>query len=705
MQAVDVGVISYLVAAGAFLLLALLLLTSWRGRLQGATLVVAVVTSTVWALVAAVGPRLEDLTMSSVAYHSLEVLRDITWYLFLFRLLRPLKESSGGRSWLFRVAEPGAVFLAVIVLIIDLRPDLVTMLLPSASLVQAPIIGHLLLALIGMALVEQLFRNTRPSGRWSVKYLFLGVGAIFAYDFFLYSDALLFKQLDFELWTARGFVNALGVPMLAISAARNPAWSLDVFVSRRVVFHTVTLAGAGTYLLVMAAAGYYIRQFGGSWGTAAQAAFLAFALVLLVALLFSGQVRAKLKVFLSKHFFNYKYDYREEWLKLSRQLLAGDDELNPRQRAIRSLADIVESTGGMLWTQTEAGHYAGAEHWNMNEIGLEIVKHDAPLIRFLQTRAWVIDLDEFNENPELYADLALPIWLQEMSRAWLVVPLMRDDTLIAFVVLGRPRALRKINWEDRDLLKTVGLQIASYIALVETGEALMNARQFEAFNRLSSYVVHDLKNVSAQLSLVVQNAKRHMDNPEFIADAMRTVENATTKMNRMLAQLRKGGTVEAAKAIADLTPILNDAVANCAGRTPVPQLQGADEEMLLVIDAERLTNVLSHLIQNAQESTAGTGRVSVRAYTQHDDVVIEVQDDGCGMDDHFIRERLFRPFDTTKGNAGMGIGVYESREFIWSQGGDLLVASEPGKGTTFRVRLPLYRDAPGHDQRVAGATN
>lgn len=702
MQANDIGVVSYLVAAGAFLLLALLLLTSWRGRLQGATLVIAVVTSTVWAIVGALGPRWQT-PAAPVAYHTLEVLRDITWYLFLFRLLRPLKLPEQGASRILRIAEPAVIVLGLAVLVVDLFPSLVAPLLSFPS--QGPIVGHLLLALVGLALVEQLFRNTRPSGRWSVKYLFLGVGAIFAYDFFLFADALLFKQIDLDLWVARGFVNALAVPMLAVSAARNPAWSLDVFVSRRVVFHTVTLAGAGIYLLVMAAAGYYIRQFGGSWGTAAQAAFLAFALVLLVVLLFSGQMRAKLKVFLSKHFFNYKYDYREEWLKLSRQLLAGDDELNPRQRAIRSLADIVESTGGMLWTRTEADHYVGTEHWNMNEIGQGVINDDAPLIEFLRRRQWVIDLDEYSENPELYDDLILPRWLQELPRAWLVVPLMRDDTLIAFVVLGRPRALRSLNWEDRDLLKTVGLQIASYIALVETGEALMNARQFEAFNRLSSYVVHDLKNVSAQLSLVVQNAKRHLDNPEFVADAIRTVENATGKMNRMLAQLRKGGTVEAAKSIVELKPILDDAVATCSGREPVPELEVDGDGLMLVIDAERLTNVLSHLIQNAQESTSRKGRVKVCAHRQHDDVVIEVQDDGCGMDDQFIRERLFRPFDTTKGNAGMGIGVYESREFIWSQGGDLLVSSETGKGSTFRVRLPLYRDAPGHDQRVAGAVH
>src|SRR5690606_5989379 len=157
-----------------------------------------------------------------------------------------------------------------------------------------------------------------------------------------------------------------------------------------------------------------------------------------------------------------------------------------------------------------------------------------------------------------------PDGIQEIGRAWLIVPLMQADDLIAFVVLGRPRAPRGINWEDRDLLKTVGLQIASYIALIEANEALINAQQFDAFNRLSSYVVHDLKNVSAQLSLVTANAKRHLHNAAFVEDAMATVENATAKMNRMLAQLRKGGTVEAGKAIVDLGAIAAEAVRICA---------------------------------------------------------------------------------------------------------------------------------------------
>lgn len=701
-----VGAFSYGIAAAAFVVLALLLLTSWRGRLQGAALVAAVAVSAAWGAAAALGAA--NGQPDTVGYRVAEVLRSLAWFVFLFRLLDAASYADGQSARYMRLMEAAAIAVGVLVLAVDLAPPAaVAALLDPAYRPATSLVGHLLLALIGLALIEQLFRNTRASGRWAVKYLFMGVGGIFAYDFFFYSDAVLFKQLDADLWQARGLVNALAVPLIAISAARNPQWSLDVFVSRKVVFHTVALMGAGLYLLVMAAAGYYIRVYGGNWGTTAQVAFFAFAIVLLLALLFSGQVRARLKVFLSKHFFNYRYDYREEWLKLSRRLLAGGDELTPRQRAIRSLADIVDSTGGMLWTRNGAGDFQSSEHWNFHEPGLDTIRSTEPLVRFLRDSQWVIDLDELRTQPDLYDGLQLPDGLRDVKRAWLIVPLMQEDALIAFVILGRPRAPRGINWEDRDLLKTVGLQIASYIALIETGEALMNAQKFEAFNRLSSYVVHDLKNVSAQLSLVVTNAKRHLHNPAFVEDAMATVENATAKMNRMLAQLRKGDTVEANKSIVDLGAVVEEAVRACTVRDPRPAFEPPGAPLLLVIDGDRLANVLTHLIQNAQEATGPGGSVRVKVHAENDDAVVEVVDTGCGMDEEFIRNRLFKPFDTTKGNAGMGIGMYESREFIWSQGGDLKVMSEPGRGTALRLRLPLYRDAPGggRDDIVAGASN
>lgn len=702
---VNVGLISYLAAAVAYTVLTLLLLTSWRGRLQGGLLVSACVLSIAWAAYSA---YIADSAASTDGRHVfsgfylLEVLRNWAWYLFLFKLLAPLRDNQPFVGKLFRYAVAGVALFSVLVLVLDFLPDQLVAARLHLGGLNPRLLGHFVMAVFGLVLVEQLFRNTREDRRWAVKFLFLGVGSLFIYDFFMYADALLFRSLDYGFWQARGLVNAAVVPLLAISAARNNEWSLDVFVSRKVVFHTVTLLGAGLYLIAMSLAGIYIRDFGGSWGTAIQTAFLFFAALLLLAMLFSGQVRSRIKVFLNKHFFSYSYDYRDEWLKLSATLTAKSQGRDTRENAIKALADIVESPGGMLFTRSDAGRYTYSAHWNMDESDIDNIAREHPVMHFMEEKNWIVDLTNLAELTQKEIDAELPEWLMSMSRAWLLLPLLQGDTMIGFVVLARPRAPKPLDWESRDLLKAVALQIASHIALLKTSEELMNARQFEAFNRLSSYVVHDLKNVTAQLSLIVTNAKRFRNNPDFVKDAFATVENAVSKINRMLAQLRKGEGRNENKDVVDVAGVLADVVEICKAVEPVPELKNSTCQCEVITDRDRLLNVLAHIVRNAQEATSERGSVVISVQCNDDDVVVDITDDGCGMDERFLRERLFKPFDTTKGNAGMGIGVYECREFIWSQGGDVTVRSNPGEGTRFCISLPKFSAAQGDDATAAG---
>jgi len=217
----------------------------------------------------------------------------------------------------------------------------------------------------------------------------------------------------------------------------------------------------------------------------------------------------------------------------------------------------------------------------------------------------------------------------------------------------------------------------------------VDARQFEAFNRLSAYVVHDLKNIVAQLSLIVINAKRHRENPVFVDDAFATVENTVGKMKRMLSQLRQGHMDSRDNSQIELNATLADVVKNHSNEHPVPEFISTENDMIIIANIDRFSVVIGHLIQNAQEATPDDGFVRLSACREGDHALLLIKDNGCGMDKLFLRERLFRPFDTTKGNAGMGIGVYESREFIHSLGGQLDVHSEVDEGTTFFIRLKL----------------
>ena len=679
--------LSYGIAAGTYLILSLLLLTSWRGHLQGALLVAATMVTALWAaVITALQAGQVVLLLPSALF---EVLRGLLWTLFLLKLLNP---QPGWKSLLVgqvRWWSAGIGFISVMMFSLILAPLFLAQPPRGGLGVDARIVGHLSFAVVGLVLVEQLYRNTRAENRWAIKYLCFGVGGLFAYDFFLYADALLFKSIDINLWQARGLVNALVVPLIAVSAARNPEWSLDVFVSRRMVFHSTAVLGAGIYLLAMAAGGMYVRVYGGSWGHVAQAVFLFGALVVLLIVLFSGQAQAQLRVFLNKHFFNYKYDYREEWLRFIRTLSAGEPGMPLRERAIAALANIMDSPGGALWWRREPGRYEFVTQWNMSEVGSGHEDADGPLARFLAERNWVVDLNEYRQKLEGYATLQLPEWLGGLRRAWLVVPLMHHDGLVGFVVLAKSRAPRACNWEDNDLLKTAGREAASHLAQMEAAEALVNARQFEAFNRLSAFLIHDMKNVVAQLSLVVNNAAKHKHKPEFVEDAFKTIENAAAKMNHLLNQLRSGTVTRGRLSQVDLEQLLVEVVTAHQGRAPSPVFHCQAKGLTMMVERGRLADVLGHIIQNAQEATSPDGRVEVVLQNGGAMAVIEVRDTGCGMDGDFIRNRLFRPFDSTKGRSGMGIGAYEAREFVRELGGQLEVRSESGIGTCFHIQLPL----------------
>lgn len=687
--------LSYGLAAAGFTVLLLLLLTSWRGRISGALLVAAALISALWAVVAAlaVGDTLNPAdqhgfisTLVGPAYAVLETARSVCWLLLLFGLLRPLLR----RGW---VLVPQLALVAVVVLL--LSAELGALFNDPMLNFKLAMVGHVCLALAGLVLIEQLVRNTVAERRWATKYLYIGLGAMFVFDFYLFTDALLLQRVNVQIWAARGAVNALVVPLLAVAAARNPIWSLDIFVSRQVVLHTAAIVGAGIYLLAMAGAGYYVLYFGGNWGFAVQLVFFAAAGMLLLTLIFSGQLRSSLTVFLSKHFFNYKYDYRAEWLRFSNTLAATAAVTSPRQRAIQAIAEIVHSPGGLLLNCTGPGRAVLAVAWGTTDADPD-VELTPELYDFLASRRWVIDLYEARKRPESYPGLILPAWLNDSPRAWAVVPLLQGETLRGMVVLTRPRVSQRLNWEDWDLLKTAGRQVAGFVALLDTTDELMDARQFEAFNRLSAYVVHDLKNVAAQLALVVNNAARHKANPAFVDDAIATVANATERMNRMLGQLRKGGGGEVRRFAVD--EALREALAalqhGTASAPPETVLRLPQRHVWLTADRDRFVAVVGHLLQNAREATPANGRVTLSLSDADGRLRISVRDTGAGMTAEFVRERLFRPFATTKGNAGMGIGAFEAREFVRSLGGELAVSSSPGAGSEFVINLPQAGSIP-----------
>jgi len=475
--------------------------------------------------------------------------------------------------------------------------------------------------------------------------------------------------------------------LLAISAVRSKSWSLNIFVSRDIVLNTTAILGGGLYLLLMAGAGYYLREYGGDWGRIGQTLFFSLAVVLLVAVLSSGQLRARTRVFLGKHFYKNKYDYRTEWLRLTKEL--GEDVQGEARyiAAIEAMANIVDARAGLLWLSDEQDNYKNVAAWQLRRLE-NIELGDGALVSYFEDKGFIINVSEIDLYPEEYEGLQPPEWLVDVHRPWLILPLQGLESVIGFIVLANPLIARSINWEDRDLLLTAAKQISSYLTVIITSDALSEAKQFEVFTRLSAYMVHDLKNIVSELEMVSRNSRKHMNNPEFIEDAFDTVDNAAGDIKRLLEQLRSKRVQAEKRIIIDLGKLVQEVVDSKQKQLPQPCLKITSEVCYVVAEKNRLANVLTHLIDNAQQATADEGSINVTVLTNEDMHIVEINDTGHGMDADFVRNRLFKPFDTTKGNAGMGIGMYESREFVQQLGGDIRVQSEVGKGSTISLYFP-----------------
>ena len=682
-----IEVISYSISAFAFFVFFVVLVSDRHKGHTKNILLIAAITSTAWATSIVFNSLLN--TSLSISY-TLEIAKNIAWIWLLLNMLSGafVDGVSLSRKW------GGALkaFFTVSIIVIASIYVYTLLKFETASGSGVVLSVLLMLSVLGIVLVEQLYRNIPEQQRWAIKFLCFGLLGSYVFNFYMYSDALLYQRIDPVLWKTRGVVEAVLLPLIAVSISRDPLWSPEIFISRRVVFHTTTLIASALYLLVMGAAGYYVKKFGGSWGPVIQAFFLFVTILVLLLFLASRRIRSQLKVFLNKHFYPYKYDYRDEWLRFINTISFGDDPLY--RKTIISIAQIIESPCGMLWLRKDNGFYECVDAWGMPLLKIR-EPSEASMPKFLEKNEFVISVDEFREQPEVYNRLdylELPEWVYKLS-PWLIVPLINIDNLLGFIVLGHAKAHRKhFNWEDSDLLKTAARQAASYIAQQEASVALVEARQFESFNKLSTYIVHDIKNLVAQLSLIVTNAEKHKNNPLFMRDVINTIDNTVQKMNKMLDMV-SGKTMEKSHSSRiDVIELLQELIRlrEKSETKPIPTLGCESHNSFVRADRNQLLSIFGHLVQNAQDATPNEGRIQILQSIENGNILLKFIDTGHGMTEEFIQNQLFKPFKSTKGK-GMGIGVYETREIISALGGTIDVESTPGQGTCFSIRLPLCK--------------
>jgi len=676
---ISVYQISYFASLLAFLGLMALLLINWRKSQYVLGLLIAAIASALWSFSIILENTLQLQDWMLVA---IELIRILAWLTFLSTVHGISKNRSaliGRTSFYSFLAIAGGLVLVT-------QSSLIT--LSSDNRVLLTSIIFIGLCVAGLLLLENLYRNSNLDSRWAVKFLCFGLGAIFAYDFFYHADAVLFKGMKAVLFEARGFVNALAVPLIAVAVTRSQSWSIPLHVSRNIAFHTAALMACGMYLLLMAGAGYYVQIFGGDWGATLQITFFASAILLLFVLFSSGTLRAKTRLFISRNFYTAKYDYRAEWLRFIKTISQENTSTNLQLRIIEAITQVIDSRTGALYEHDETTQkFVPAASWNFGE-DLHTVSADSHFVATLKQCQDILILDDDPAALELEKTDFLD-WLKNDQKAWFVLPLHHSGVLSAFMLVGQARTKRILTIEDRELLATLASQAASYLAEERSTNALGDARQFEDFNKRVAFIVHDIKNIINQLALMVKNSETHGHKAEFQKDMLETVDSSVTRMTNLLKQLRSKQVVESGQLEeVNLSPYLKDLGQEWMNKHGSIELSIDERDSRVIGDSSKLQSAIFHLLQNAEDAAGSGGQICLKSSVNGSEVLIEVSDDGPGMDESFVRSQLFKPMSSTK-SSGFGIGVYQVREYVREMGGDLKVSTKLGQGTTMHIALPL----------------
>ncbi|WP_376087607.1 XrtA/PEP-CTERM system histidine kinase PrsK [Roseomonas sp. CCTCC AB2023176] len=552
------------------------------------------------------------------------------------------------------------------------------------------LMGRLGLALLVILIAENLWRNADESRLWHANLPCIALGTLAGFDILIYGNAALSGDFSASLLDARAALLGFAMPLLVMSAVRDRRWRTEPAVSRSVVFHGATFIVAGAFLLAIGALGEGLRRTGYDWGPAAQAALIAGALMALAVALASRSARSWLRRLLVDHFFQARYDYRREWMRTAAILSANGHDAPAPIRAVRAVADAVDSPAGVLLLRDgpsgpdaprpETLRWAGS--WNRPASNLSLPLDHGAVRALGGGVAPAADDPAFAELRGAYGEL------------WLAVPLVHHrEGLVGVVLLASPRAPFPVDAEVAELLGTIGREVAMFLSERRAAERLADGRRITEYAKRFAFVAHDVKTVSSQLSLLLANAEDNIDNPEFQRDMLLTVRAAATRIDTLIARLRQDDAAAEPKQDAPTSPATVaplprlEALSRRAHPVRV-QAEGDAASCVAGILPERFDEAVTHLLDNAVEASPPGVPVTITVGREGDRVVVAIADRGRGMTPEFIRDELFRPLRTTK-SRGNGIGAWQARELLRDAGGDLEVQSRPGVGTTMRLVLPV----------------
>jgi putative PEP-CTERM system histidine kinase len=531
---------------------------------------------------------------------------------------------------------------------------------------------------------ESTLRASSGTTRWKIKHALIGIGGIMALLIYYYSQALLYRSIDMNLIPVRSAVIFICSLLIMVSLFRQTFQGEEIAVSRGIFYRSLVLVVVGIYLFGLGIVGTGMRYFGENTGKYLLIAIIFISGIILISILFSEELRRKVTVFISKNFYRNKYDYRSQWLQFTQRISSAKSFDALLISVLEGISHVIGTETQSLWLYnrtTESFHIVQPLD---TAYGSYTVSNSNNLIAYCKEKGWIFNVKDRDRNTEIF-DSNKDFF--ETTKASLIVPLLTGGNVIGFIILGRSFSNDEYNYEDYDILKTLARQASSAILSAKLSEELAEAREMEAMGRVSSFIIHDLKNLVYTLSMTSENAMDNMDNPEFQKDMTRTISNTVERMNRLIRKLSDmPKKVELNREKTDILELVLE--------TAEPYINGkaritveSSEPVTGYIDRDEMRKVLVNLIINAMEAS-NDGEITIRTGGNSSMAYISVSDRGCGMSEEYVEKHLFRPFRSTK-KKGLGIGLYQCKTVVEAHGGDIRVKSHEGEGTEFMIYLPV----------------
>ena len=556
-----------------------------------------------------------------------------------------------------------------------------------------------LFSLLGAVLVlmnlERTYRAAVGTMLWRIKFMILGLGVIFAVQAYVSSQVLLFHALNLSLETVSATAILLGGALILRSLFRAGHFNTDVYPSQSALHSSLTVLLAGAYLLIVGVFAKVVVFLGGDASFTLKAFVLLVALVVLAVLLLSDRVRLHTRRFVSRHFQRPLYDYRSVWRRFTEETASCVKPAELCQAVVKLVTDIFQALSVTIWlVDDKRENFMFATSTFLSESKANDLKPQSAeameVMGALEKHPDPLDLDDSNESWTAVLKRCHPDEFRKGGNR-VCVPMMSGGEVLGLIILGDRVGGVSFSWQDFDLLRCVADQAAASLLNAQLSQRLLQAKEMEAFQTMSAFFVHDLKNTTSTLNLMLENLPVHFNDPEFRADALRGIAKTVAHINRLIGRLSLLRHELQIKPVeSDLNEVVAKALAGWEEAAGVSLIKNLGPLPKISLDQEQLVKVVTNLVLNAREAVLPAGEVRIETAQHNGWVILTVSDNGCGMAPEFLSRSLFRPFQTTKKN-GLGIGLFQSKMIVEAHKGKVQVESQPGKGTTFRIILPLLK--------------